>query len=198
MLVVQIRDRGLSAVFLSTGLTFQGEFVLVDATGVKHRFRIADIIEIIPVCDAEACRDFVLARRSSTSRGPARADARCRFVAGRGEPAAIASVKRVRARERDRPRTWPTAPLQPRILSHAHAFVSPPGRRDARVFISLSEAPHRKISVALTTQPIVCVPMSYNRNGYGGHLFRHALDRPTSPVPVRTGRQLPRERNVPA
>jgi hypothetical protein len=58
MFVVSILEGGDERNFLATGLTFQGEFVFIDAAGVKHRFRRADISEILPVYDTKACRDL--------------------------------------------------------------------------------------------------------------------------------------------
>jgi hypothetical protein len=58
MLVVCILDCGFERNLVVTGLTFEGDFVFVDAAGLKHRFRTADIVEIVPVYNAEARRDL--------------------------------------------------------------------------------------------------------------------------------------------
>lgn len=58
MFVVSILDGGDERNFLATGLTFQGESVFIDAAGVRHRFRRADILEIVSVNDADTSRDL--------------------------------------------------------------------------------------------------------------------------------------------
>ncbi|TDW21170.1 hypothetical protein EV128_122139 [Rhizobium azibense] len=58
MFVVSLFEGEDERNFLATGLTFQGEHVFIDAAGVKHQFRRADIFEILPVYDTKACRDL--------------------------------------------------------------------------------------------------------------------------------------------
>lgn len=54
MLVVSIFEGGSERNFACTGLTFEDEFVFIVSYGVTYRFRTVEIMEIVPVYNADA------------------------------------------------------------------------------------------------------------------------------------------------
>ncbi len=54
MLVVSICEAKRERNFACTGLTFEDEFVFIVSYGVTYRFRTVEIMEIVPVYNADA------------------------------------------------------------------------------------------------------------------------------------------------